>query len=446
MEQVDKFFLVAVDYAWGWPLVVLLIGGGGFLTISSRFIPFLKARHAVDIIRGKYDDPDDPGEISHLQALTTALSATVGVGNIAGVAIAITQGGPGAVFWMWTAAIVGMATKFYTCTLAQMYRKKDENGVPQGGPMYFIEVGLGKKFKPMAVFCSACGLIGCLAMFQANQLAEVLESSHGVPPWITGLLSAAVVAVVILGGIKRIGAVTEKLVPFMCGLYVLACLYILASRYSMIPSIFMDIVTDAFTGTAAVGGAEGIAVSTVITTGIKRAAFSNEAGIGTAAMAHGAAKTKEPVREGMVAMIGPFIDTIIICSMTAFIILSSGNWRREGIAGVALTSEVFEAAMGGTGRALITVAVTLFAISTMVGYSYYGRKCFSYLSGGRRGIFYDCFYIVTMVLGAVWSIDTVINILDTAFALMAFPNMIAALLLAPKVNSALRDYFGRSEA
>lgn len=444
MKTIDKFFLVAVDYAWGWPLIVLLIGGGAFFTISSKFVPFFKVRHAVDILRGKYDDPDDPGEISHLQALTTALSATVGVGNIAGVAIAITQGGPGAVFWMWVAAIVGMSTKFYTCTLSQMYRKEDKAGVPQGGPMYFIEVGLGKKFKPLAMFFSACGLIGCLAMFQANQLAEVLKSSHGVSPWITGFLSAAVVGVVILGGIKRIGAVTAKLVPFMCGLYVLACLYILATRFSLIPSIFMDIVTDAFTGTAAVGGAEGIALSTVITTGVKRAAFSNEAGIGTAAMAHGAAKTKEPVREGLVAMIGPFIDTIIICSMTAFIILSSGNWRREGIAGVALTSEVFEAAMGGFGRVLITVAVTLFAISTMVGYSYYGKKCFAYLSGGRGGIFYDCFYIATIVLGAVWSIDTVINVLDTAFALMAFPNMIAALLLAPRVNAALKDYFKRT--
>ncbi|MFH2203821.1 MAG: sodium:alanine symporter family protein [Elusimicrobiota bacterium] len=443
MGLVDRFFAVAVDYAWGWPLIVLLVGGGAYLTIISRFIPFFQARHAADIISGKFDHPDDPGEISHFQALTTALSATVGVGNIAGVAIAITQGGPGAVFWMWVAAVVGMTTKFFTCTLASMYRKEDEAGIPQGGPMYYIEVGLGPRFRFLAVLFSVCGLVGCLALFQTNQLAEVLLLSHGVNPWITGVLGAAFVAIVILGGIERIGKVTEKLVPLMCGLYILACLYVVATRIGMMPGLFMDIVRDAFTGTAAVGGAEGIAVSTVITTGIKRAAFSNEAGIGTAPMAHGAAKTSEPVREGLVAMVGPFIDTIVICSLTAFVILSSGSWRREGVQGVALTSDAFAGAMGEFGRILVTVAVVLFAVSTMVGYSYYGKKCFRYLFGRDRGKYYDYFYIFTMVAGAVWSVGTVVNVLDTAFALMALPNMIATLILAPRVMAAVRDYFAR---
>ncbi|MFH1724800.1 MAG: sodium:alanine symporter family protein [Elusimicrobiota bacterium] len=443
MAFVDRFFAVAVDYAWGWPLIILLIGGGAYLTFLSRFMPFFGARHAVQIIRGKWDDPNDPGEINHFQALTTALSATIGVGNIAGVAIAITQGGPGAVFWMWVAAVVGMATKFFECTLSIMYREEDETGNPQGGPMYYIEAGLGRRFRFMAVLFSVCGLIGCLSLFQANQLAKVLSENHAVNPWVTGFAMAAIVAVVILGGIRRIGRFTEKLVPFMCALYVLASLYILATRADIIPSILYRIVHDAFTGTAAAGGAAGIAVREVITTGVKRAAFSNEAGIGTAPMAHGAAKTKEPVREGLVAMVGPFIDTVVICSMTALIILSTDHWQQGAIRGVALTTQVFESALGGFGRLLITISVALFAISTMVGYSYYGKKCFAYLFGQRRGPLYNYFYIASLIVGAVWSVGTVVNVLDTAFALMAFPNMIATLLLAPRVMRAVRDYFSR---
>ena len=443
LEALDLFFAQAVDLAWGWPLIVLLIGGGAFLTLYSRFIPFLGARHALDVVRGKFDDPDDPGQISHFQALTTALASTIGVGNIAGVAVAITQGGPGAVFWMWVAAVVGMATKFFTCSLAAMYRKVDENGVVQGGPMYYIEVGLGPKWRFAAVLFSIFGLIGCLPMFQANQLAEVLEASHGVRPLFTGIACSVVVAAVILGGIERIGRFTEKLVPFMCLFYVGGCLYILASRIGHMPAVLSSILHDAFTGSSAVGGFEGVAVATVITTGIKRAAFSNEAGIGTAPMAHGAAKTDEPVREGLVAMVGPFIDTIVICSMTAFAILSTDLWQTRGIQGTALTSAVFELAMGAPGRILVTISVALFAVSTMVGYSYYGKKCFAYLFGAARGRYYDYFLILALVFGAIWSAGTVVNILDTAFALMAFPNMIAALALSPRVMAAVRDYFSR---
>ena len=443
LEAIDKFFAVAVDLAWGWPLIALLVGGGAFLTLYSRLLPFLGSRHALDVVRGKFDDPNDPGQITHFQALTTALASTVGVGNIAGVAVAITQGGPGAVFWMWIAAVVGMATKFFTCTLAAMYRKPDALGVVQGGPMYYIEIGLGPNWRWVAVLFSIFGLVGCLPMFQANQLAEVLTASYGVPPLATGLACSIVVAAVILGGIQRIGRFTEKLVPFMCALYVIGCLYIIATRFGQIPTVFASIFRDAFTGTAAVGGFEGVAVGTIIATGVKRAAFSNEAGIGTAPMAHGAAKTDEPVREGLVAMVGPFIDTIVICSMTAFAILSTNFWQVSGVQGTALTSQVFESAMGSTGRHLVSVVVCLFAVSTMVGYSYYGKKCFSYLFGARHGYFYDYFLIVTLVLGAVWSAGTVVNILDTAFALMAFPNMVAALALSPRVMAAVRDYFAR---
>ena len=446
MQTIDRFFEVAAAWAWGWPLIVLLVGGGTVLTIVSKFLPFFGARHAYDIVRGKYDDPSDPGEISHFQALSTALSSTVGMGNIAGVAVAITQGGPGAVFWMWMAALVGMATKFFTCTLACMYRQKDETGIPQGGPMYYIEAGLGPRFRFLAVLFSVCGLVGCLGIFQVNQLAEVLVANHAVPRWMTGVGSATLVAIVVLGGVQRIGKVASFLVPFMCLVYVSACLLVLIQSWQMIPTIFLQILNDAFAGSAAVGGAAGITVSQVITTGVKRAAFSNEAGIGTAPMAHGAAKTKEPVREGLVAMVGPFIDTIVICSMTAFVILASGDWRPDGeadVQGIELTVRAFESAIGAPGKYLITTAVVLFAVSTMFGFAYYGRKCFTYLFGARRGRYYEYFYILALAVAAVWSLDTVINILDTAFALMAMPNMIATLLLAPKVVQATREYFSR---
>ena len=443
MRFIENFLAVAVDLAWGWPLVILLVGGGAYLTWLSRLLPFFGARHAYDIVRGKFDDPDDPGEISHFQALTTALSSTIGMGNIAGVAIAITQGGPGSVFWMWVAAIVGMATKFFTCTLASLYRKEDASGTVQGGPMYYIEVGLGARYRFMAVFFSACGLVGCLALFQVNQLAEVLTTAHGVPSWVTGAASSLLVAVVLLGGIRRIGQVTSKLVPFMCVTYVLACLYVVGCHIGEVPSIFARILHDAFSGTAAAGGAAGITVSHVITTGVKRAAFSNEAGIGTAPMAHGAAKTKEPVREGLVAMVGPFIDTVVVCTMTALVILSSGLWQSGEVEGVALTYRAFSAAMGPTGRVIVTMSVFLFAVSTMVGYAYYGRKCYAYLFGAESARGYDAVYVATMALGAVWTADSVVNLLDTSFALMALPNMIATLILAPRVMKETRAYFKR---
>lgn len=441
--MIERFLAAAVGYAWGWPLVALLVGGGAFLTLRSRFLPFLAARHAYEVVRGRYDDPDDPGEVSHAQALSTALAATIGVGNIAGVAVAITQGGPGAVFWMWVSAVVGMATKFFDCTLAVLYRKPDEDGVPQGGPMYFMEVGLGPRFKPLAVFFSACGLLGCLCLFQANQLAEVLESSHGVPRPLTGLLATALVAVVVLGGVRRIGRVAERLVPAMCLVYLGACLAVLAVRWDRLGAVLASILHDAFRGTAAAGGAAGIAVSQAIITGIKRAAFSNEAGIGTAPMAHGAAKTREPVREGLVAMVGPFVDTIVVCTLTALVILSAGEWRGGSVQGVALTARAFAGALGPAGRWLVTASVALFALSTMFGYAYYGRKCFAYLFGKRRARAYEWFFILSIALGAAWSAEAVINFVDTAMALMAFPNMIAALLLSGRVMEAARDYFRR---
>jgi alanine or glycine:cation symporter, AGCS family len=447
MELFDRILASAVNLAWGFPLILLLVGGGSILLAYSRFIPFLGLPHAVQILRGKYDRADDPGQITHLQALSTALAATVGMGNIGGVAIAITQGGPGALFWMWIAALVGMATKFFCCTLAVMYRGKDSAGTIQGGPMYYMEVGLGPRFKPLAVFFSLCGTVGCLALFQANQLAEVVESNYGVSRSATGLVAALLVAIVILGGVTRIARVATALVPSMCLLYLVAVLYILWLNLDSVPHVFVQIFHDAFTGTAAAGAATGIGVLAVIQTGIKRAAFSNEAGIGTAPMAHGAARTKEPVREGLVAMMGPAVDTLVICTMTALVVLVSGHWQdATRIQGVALTAQAFNAAMGDAGRFLLTLIVLCFALSTMFGYSYYGKKCFSYLFGVERSRAYDWFYLATIWVGSIWTAAMVVNLIDTAFALMAFPNMLAVLMLSPRVMAATRSYLSRRKS
>ncbi len=443
MERVESALAVIVDYAWGWPLLAGLLGVGLYLTLLSRLLPFRGGRHAVQVLRGKYDRDDAPGQIDHFQALSTALASTIGMGNIGGVAIAITQGGPGAVFWMWMAAVVGMATKFFTCTLAVMYRGTDSAGEVQGGPMYYIEVGLGKKWRILAVFFSVFGMIGCLAMFQSNQMAEVLHVSFGVPGWITGIFTLLIVGVVVLGGIERIATVASRLVPAMCVLYLVMAITVIVMRIDAVPAIFAQIFHDAFTGTAASGGAAGIAWVTVIQTGIKRAAFSNEAGIGTAPMAHGAAKTDEPVREGLVAMLGPFIDTIVVCTLTALVVLSDGQWRGEGVRGSGLTGDAFEGAMGHFGAVALMLVVVMFGLTTMFGYSYYGRKCFSFLFGAERARVYDIIYLGGLFLGAVWSADLVVNLLDTSFAMMAFPNLLATAILAPRVMAATKDYFAR---
>jgi AGCS family alanine or glycine:cation symporter len=441
MEWFESFWSSAVDIAWGIPLVILLIFAGLYFTITSRFLPFMGIRHAIDILRGKFDDPNDPGEISHFQALSSALSATVGMGNISGVAIAVTLGGPGAIFWMWVAGIVGMSTKFFTCTLATLYRKKDERGIDQGGPMYYIEVGLGKYFKPLAIMFAVCGMVGCLAMFQVNQLSGLLSNDWGIPKIGTGIVCTILVGIVILGGIVRVGKVTSKVVPAMFVLYFVSALYVILSNYTQVPGILSSIVTQAFGGEALVGGGAAVAFRQVLITGVKRAAFSNEAGIGTAPMAHGAAKTDEPVREGLIAMLGPFLDTNIICTMTALVILSTGVAPAED--GVVMTVSAFEFAMPGFGRYVMTLVILLFSISTMISYSYYSLKCSRYLFGFKFGSYYVYVYIISLLFAAVWSQDTVINILDTSFAMMAIPTLIGTLLLSPKVIAATKDYFNR---
>ena len=441
MKAFDNFWAGAVDLAWGMPLVILLISAGIYFTVACRFLPFRAIRHALDILTGKYDNPDDPGEISHFQALSSALSATIGMGNIAGVAVAISVGGPGAIFWMWVAGLVGMATKFFTCTLATMYRKKDEDGVDQGGPMYYLEVGLGRKFKPLAVLFAICGMIGCLAMFQVNQLSGLLYADYGISRVLTGTGSMIIVGIVIIGGITRVGKVTSRVVPAMFLLYLVSALFIILSNATVIPEVVVSIFKSAFGGQALIGGAAGLAFKEVMITGVKRAAFSNEAGIGTAPMAHGAAKTKEPIREGLIAMLGPFLDTNIVCTLTGLVIISSGVPAESD--GVLMTVNAFDHAMPGTGRFLLTMIILLFSVSTMISYSYYSLKCARYLFGNFLGSKYVYIYLISLPLASMWSQDTVLNIIDTNFALMAVPTLIGALLLSPKVVAALRDYYKR---
>jgi len=434
------------DLAWGTPLLVLLLGGGLFFLLYSRMLPFRYFSHAVAILRGKYDNPDEPGQINHYQALSTALAATVGMGNITGVALAITMGGPGAIFWMWISALLGVSTKYFTCTLAVMYRGRDSNGELQGGPMYVIVEGLGRNWKPLAVFFSLLGMIGVLPMFQVNQLTQVVRDVVLIPNQVatgftsnlvSGLIVALFVGVVIFGGIKRIGKVTGRMVPIMVLLYVLSVLYIIFSQPEHILPSFRLIFRDAFTATSVLGGSLGA----LVVTGVRRAAFSNEAGIGTAPMAHGAAKTNEPVREGLVAMLGPVVDTIIVCTMTALALIMTGVWDLGESDGITLTADAFEKAIPGWGPYLLTLCVAVFSLSTMLAFPYYGTKCFSFLFGARHSYLYKWFYLITIPVGATATLGTVVGVFDGAYALMAFPTMISALLLSPKVLRASKEYF-----
>jgi len=441
VESFSDFWAATASFLWGMPLAGFVTGAGLFFLIRCRFTPFTAFGHTLDILRGRFDDQRDPGEISHFQALSSALSGTLGLGSIGGVAIAVAVGGPGAVFWMWVSALVGMATKFFTCTLSCMYRKVDEDGVAQGGPMFFIEVGLGAKFKPLSYMFAACGLLGALPLFQSNQLAAMLDAQWSTPTLLTGLIAMVVTGAVTVGGIRRVGRVTSRTVPFMCLLYMAASVYVILYNLPAVPGVFADIFSNAFGLGAAAGGAAGIAVKEVITTGIQRAVFSNEAGIGTEAMAHGAAQTDEPVREGLVAMLGPFIDTHIVCTLTALVILTSGVPTTGG--GAAVTVAAFAAAMPVLGPFILGIAAFMFAVSTMITYSYYSTKCARYLFGRRVGDTFVWVYLALIPVAAMWSQNTAVNIIDTAFALMAIPTITSSLAMSGRVMKALDDYFRR---
>ena len=454
MEFLNQLLSDFSSLAWGLPLLILLIGGGLYLLIRSHFLPFRYLGHALNVLRGKYDDPNDPGEISHFQALSTALSATVGMGNIAGVAVAISIGGPGAVFWMWISAVVGMSTKFFTSSLAIMYRGKDSAGEIQGGPMYFIMEGLGKSWKPLAVFFSLCGLIGALPVFNVNQLTQALNDILLIPNGvevglksnlIIGFVLISITGLVILGGIKRIGNVASRLVPSMVALYFVLVIVILVAHSDVLVYYLRLIFTDAFAANYYpkddnfLGGVLGA----LILHGIKRGAFSNEAGIGTAPMAHGAAKTDEPIREGLVAMLGPAIDTLIVCTLTALAILVTGVWETTSDNGVSLTASAFADVMPNYGKYLLLVCIAVFSMSSLFSYSYYGTKCMSFLFGADKKHYYNYFYILSILIGATTSLSMMINLIDGIFALMAIPTMLATLILAPKVIVELKAYIKR---
>ena len=437
----DAFWAHTVGVIWGLPLVVVLAAAGIYFTVRSRFISIRGARHAFAILSGRYDEPQDPGEVSHFQALSTALSATIGMGNIAGVAVAIAMGGSGAVFWMWIAGALGMATKFFSCTLSCLYRRRDRDGEWQGGPMYYIEIGMGPRFKPLAMIFAACGMVGCLGIFQSNQLANLLSDRYAIAPPISGLVAMGLVGIVVGGGVRRIGKVTRFIVPAMCLIYICGGLVVIVDHVDRIPQVLHGIIWGAFDPNAVIGGGAGLAFKEILVTGVKRAVFSNEAGVGTAALAHGAARTSEPVREGLVAMLGPFIDTHLICTLTALVILSSGIAPHD--AGVVMTANAFESSMPGFGATLLAIVFTLFALSTMISYAYYSQKCARYVLGKRHGGRFVYVYLALLPCGAIWHPTTTINIIDSAFALMVIPNLIACVYLAPRVIAASQDYFQR---
>ncbi|GGI57559.1 alanine/glycine:cation symporter family protein [Winogradskyella haliclonae] len=454
METLNQLLKDFSSLAWGLPLLIILIGGGLYLIIRSQFLPFRYLGHAIQVLRGKYDDPNDPGQITHFQALTTALSSTIGMGNISGVALAIAVGGPGAVFWMWVSAIIGMSTKYFTSTLAILYRGKDSEGELQGGPMYFIVKGLGKRWKFLAIMFSFFGMLGALPVVNVNQLKQAINDIILIPNGVevsfsTNLIIAAILviftSIVILGGLKRISALASKLVPSMVLLYFVLVVIILVVNYTEVPKYLTMIVTDAFAADywpedkPFLGGVLGA----LILHGIKRGAFSNEAGLGTAAMAHGAAKTDEPVREGLVAMLGPAIDTLIVCTLTALAILVTGVWETTASNGVSLTAAAFQSAIPEVGQYLLMVCVFIFSVSSLFSYAYYGNKCLSFLIGAKRKHYYNYLYIASIVLAATTDFEAMINFIDGVFALMAIPTMLATIILAPKVIAASKSYFNK---
>lgn len=543
MQALTDFINLIGGYI-GMVLIIPLVGTGIYLTLRMRFIQIRKLKHSWEIIRGVYDDPKDAGDITHFQALSAALSATIGIGNIAGVATAIHYGGPGALFWMWVTAFFGMCTKYVECTLSMAYRNINPDGSASGGPMYYVEKGLGQDWKPLAVifaFCAALCSFGTGNMVQSFTVADSFRTEFGIPPWVSGLTVATIVALVIIGGIKRIGQVASRLVPFMSTLYILTGLTIIFLHFNQVPATFGLIFKHAFTPLAGLGGFVGATMLYTLNWGVKRGLFSNEAGQGSAPIAHAAAKTGEPVREGAVAMVGPLLDTLIICTITGLVIITTGAWNgkeltnkpltdveilvpgsnyimntkldgdrfagefkvHEGMpvgvelganhgliedaviyepgdmplnatvavdsAGVVtivgedlsagsvlvygkmrqngslLTTFAFSKGLGGSpwGRYLVTFGVFLFAISTMISWSYYGDRSVQYLWGDKAVLPYKWIYVFFNFLGSILALEVVWGLGDMALSLMSFPNLLALLVLAGKVSTWQKDYFSR---
>lgn len=446
MDTIQNFVSWLNGIVWGVPMIVLILGTGLYLQIRLRWLPLRKIGYGFRMIaKSRKADDMAEGEITPFAALMTALSATIGTGNIAGVATAIALGGPGAVFWMWMTAFVGMATKYAEVVVAVHYRQKDDQGDHVGGPMYAIKNGLGPRWGWLA---AAFALFGGLAgfgignMVQANSIAEAMETAFGIPRWSIGLILTVLTGAVVLGGIRRIGAVAEKLVPAMAICYIIAVLFVLAVNFSALPGALMMIITSAFTPTAATGGFIGATVMMGIQRGVARGIFSNEAGLGTAGIAQAAGATRDPVFSGMIGMMGTFIDTIVICTMTALAIMVTGVWT-SGESGAALSAAAFETAMPGVGEEILALLLAVFAFTTILGWAFYGEKCWEYLFGSKVEKPFRILWTISVFVGTVVSLDFAWLVADTLNALMAIPNLISLLVLTPVVLMLTREYMAK---
>ncbi len=459
LESIGNFITTIADFVCGYPMFFTLIGGGLFLFIYSGAVSIRRLPYALAALRTKSDAKN--GQISSAQALASVVAATVGLGNIAGVTIALVMGGPGAIFWLWVSALVGMCTKYHEGVLAIMYKGTDNEGNPQGGPMYIIERGLGMKWKPMAIFFAFAGMFGTMCIMNANQLAEGAVATFTTPEWIAnseflslissitsldnlhsfklifGIAVASIVALVVLGGIKRIANVATVLVPFMVGAYFLMVLYIIFTHIGDVPGVFASIFREAFNLEAGWGALIGIALI-----GARRAALVNDAGVGTASIMHGASRNDQPVREGLVAMLGPSIDSGLVCTLTALAILLCGDINVEGVQGLQVAMDAFDKAIPG-GKYLLMATVICFGMSSMFSYSFYGNRCASYLFGAKNAKYYTYFFILSLVVFAVVPLSAAVGVCDLFYGLMAFPTMIAILKLSPKVKQATKEYFAQ---
>ena len=449
MEYLNNLISQINAFVWGPPMLGMLGVTGLLLTLGLVFMPWRKVAYGFRLLFAK-DDGSGEGEVKPFNALMTALSATVGTGNIAGVATAIALGGPGAIFYMWVIALFGMATKYAEAVCAVTYREVDSTGKYVGGPMYYLSrgvgefaPGLGKSLGFLFALFGAIAAFGIGNAVQVNSMAAVLNDSFSVPTYATGIVVAALVGFVILGGIKRIGDVAGKLVPAMIVLYVGASLVIILINIAEVPAAIGLIFKYAFEPAAAAGGFAGAAVAAAIRFGVARGVFSNEAGLGSAAIAHAAAKTDNPVRQGIIAMLGTFIDTLVVCTMTALVILTSGAWT-SGLNGAVLTSTAFSNSIGG-GQYIVTIALAVFAFTTILGWSYYGERCWQYLFKEKTVIIYRGLWVLAALGFANVKVDFVWNLADTLNGLMAVPNLVGLLLLAPMVFKVTSDYFDKEK-
>lgn len=448
LDKLGQYLTGIADTVCGYPLFITLIGGGLLLFFGSGMVSLRRLPDALHVLRRK-QSTSSSGEISSVQALLSVVAATVGMGNIAGVAIALVMGGPGAIFWMWVSAIVGMSTKYHEGVLAIRYRSFDNAGRPYGGTMHIIRNGLSKRWWPMARFFAVAGMFGTLCIMNANQLTEAAVSTVGSLTQVNsplhlklviGFAIAAVVTVVVVGGVRRIATVASVLVPFMVGAYFVMVLYIILTHLPAVPGVFVSIFSEAFSLKAGWGALAGVAII-----GARRAALVNDAGVGTASIMHGTSANREPVREGLVAMLGPAIDSGFVCTLTAVAILLCGDISNvEGVKGLSVAMDAFDSAIPG-GRYMLMGIVTCFAMSSMFSYSFYGRRCAHYLFGekGERG--YTAFFISTLVVFSVISLDAAVGLCDLFYACMAFPTMITLILLRGKVRELTRSYFHTSD-